>query len=165
VLRVPVARWKKGRKRPSDEERRRRFACPPARGYFDGVDLSFLDPADRDDRHFLILAEHPDLHRAIEEGAEQVVVGGRPINPRLHLSLHEVVAAQLWDDDPPEVWETAKRLQRLGYERHDILHMLGSVVTHEIWWALKEEKPYDHDRYVRALDALPESWQELGRAT
>ena len=31
------------------------------------------------------------------------------MNPRLHLKMHEIVATQLWDDSPPEVWDTAAR--------------------------------------------------------
>lgn len=143
----------------ADDEERRRFACPPARGEFEGIDLSFLDPADPDDRSFLIRAEHPELAAAIRRDEDEVVVGGAAMNPHLHVALHEAVASQLWNDDPPEVWQTARRLREAGYERHEILHMLASALTAEIWSALHENQPYAHDRYVRALEALPESWE------
>lgn len=141
----------------ANDEERRCFACPPARGDFEGIDLSFLDPADPDDRSFLIRAEHRELAAAIRRGEDEVVLGGTAMNPHLHLALHEAVASQLWNDDPPEVWQTARRLRDAGYERHEILHMLASALTAEIWWALREGQHYDHDRYVRALEALPES--------
>ena len=81
------------------------------------------------------------------------------MNPRLHLAMHEVVATQLWDDSPPEVWDTAVRLSDAGYERHEILHMLGRLVSDLVWEALHDERPYDRERHVAALQALPGSWE------
>ena len=81
------------------------------------------------------------------------------MNPRLHLTMHEIVATQLWDDSPPEVWDTAVRLLDVGYERHEILHMLARPVSEQMWGALHDERPYDHERHVAALTALPGSWE------
>ena len=140
-------------------EPRHNFACPPALGEVDGIELAFLDRADPDDRHFLILAEHPELARAIREDMDEVVVSGNPVNPRLHVTLHEIVANQLWDDDPPEAWHTAQRLLGLGYERHEVLHMLCRAVAGQVWSALEEGDVYDRTRYLGALEALPGSWE------
>lgn len=62
---------------------------------------SLLDPEDPDERGILIRLAHPNLDEAIEAGLEEVVIGGEPMNPRLHLAIHEVVATQVIDDDPP----------------------------------------------------------------
>lgn len=140
-----------------EQEVRRRFVCPPAEGEFDGVDLSYLDPADPDDRRILIEAEHPEFHLALRDDYD-VVIGGETVNPRLHIAMHEVVANQLWDDDPPEVWATVQRLLGLGYERHEILHMVASCIATEIWTAMREEEA-DTSRYVAALKDLPASWE------
>jgi hypothetical protein len=149
-----------GRDGPA-EERRRSWAVPSATGTLGDLDLGYLDPAKADDRYFLILAEHPELRRAIEHEVEEVEVGGVRLNPRLHLAMHELIANQLWDGDPPEVWATALRLRELGYERHDILHMLGSAALEQLWEMVCEGRPYDRDRYVAALAGLPESWERL----
>jgi Domain of unknown function (DUF1841). len=141
----------------ADAPDRRRFACPPRRGRFQGLDLSFLDPSDPDDRHFLILAEHPELARAIHRNEDEVVIDGERMNPRLHITIHELVVNQLWDDDPPEVWQTARRLLAAGYERHDVLHMLAAAAAQEVWHVIHEREPFERDRYVRALEALPAS--------
>jgi hypothetical protein len=138
----------------ADAAERRRFACPPRHGRFRGLDLSLLDPGDPDERHFLILADHPELACAIERGEEEVVVSGETMNPRLHITIHELIANQLWDDDPPEVWQTARRLLAAGYERHDILHMLGGVVRQELSQVLNRDSTFDRNRYVRALETL-----------
>jgi hypothetical protein len=140
---------------------RREFACPRGHGSFRKLELELLDPADPDERHFLILAEHPELAKAIDEQRDEVVVGGQPINPRLHITVHEIVATQLWNDDPPEVWQTAQRLLDAGYERHETLHMIGSALSSEIWNVLHEGKPADTARYVHALEKLPGSWEAM----
>lgn len=142
-----------------DMEERRSFAAPREYGKAGDLDLAYLDPAKADDRYFLILAEHPELEEAIDRDAEEVEIDGNTFNPRLHLSMHELVAKQLWDDEPPEVWRTAVRLRRSGYARHEILHMLGWVAIEHLWQMLHEGQPYDHQRYVQALGALPESWE------
>lgn len=120
--------------------------------------------ADPDVRSVVIHHEHPEFEEALTEGRDEIEIAGVPINPHLHLAMHEVVASQLWDDSPPEVWETAVRLLNAGYERHEILHMLGRPVSEQIWAALHDERPYDREGHVAALEALPGSW-ERERAT
>ena len=131
----------------------------PAQGVFDGIDLALLDPADADERAILIRAEHPELAEQIERDGPLKEYGADEVNPRLHLTIHEVVATQLFDGEPPAVWATARRLVAQGYERHEILHMLGSALVPQLWSALHEGQPFDPDRYERELDALPGSWE------
>jgi hypothetical protein len=138
-----------------DRERRLAFAIPAVEHDLDDLDTSLLDPADADDRALLIRAAHPEL----DTDHETMVIGGREINPRLHLTLHEIVATQLAEDDPPEVWATAQRLRRLGYSHHEILHMLGAAVSTQIWEALHNRREYDAEEHRAALAALPESWE------
>lgn len=83
------------------------------------------------------------------------------MSPRLHITMHEIVANQLWDDDPPVTWETAKRLLTDGYERHEVLHMLCSVVAREVWGTLALGTAADHERYAAALADLPDSYFAL----
>jgi Domain of unknown function (DUF1841) len=138
---------------------RRTFAVPRAAGEFDGIDLAFLNPNDENDRRVLILAEHPELHRAIAAGLAEIHVNGTTINPALHLAMHEIVANQLWADDPPEVWQTATRLLASGYERHEVLHMLASVVSDDVYQILHDQQAPDLDKTRAALAALPGSWE------
>jgi hypothetical protein len=140
-----------------EEERERRlgFATPPIDQPPDELELEWLDPADPDDRALLISAAHPEL----DVEAETVVLHGEEINPRLHLTIHEIVATQLADDDPPEVWATAQRLTALGYGHHEVLHMLMRAMTGELWHALRGERGYDLEAHRAALAALPDSWE------
>ena len=118
-------------------------------------EIQRLDPNDADDRALLIAAAHPEL----DTDAEAAPVDGHEINPRLHLTIHEIVATQIVDDDPPEVWATAQRLRKLGYGRHEVLHMLGAAMTPQLWDALRNQREYDLQAHRAALAALPESWE------
>jgi len=144
---------------PQDRQpERRRWLFPNVSGTFNGIDLAGLDPANPDDRRFLITAQHPRYARAIDRGDDLVSVKGRTVNPHLHIALHEVVANQVWDGNPAFVWPTVERLRHLGYRRHDILHMLGFVVTEELANLRRSRKEPDAASYARALATLPESW-------
>jgi hypothetical protein len=137
----------------ADRDRRLAFAVPPMAEPGEGTE--WLDPANADDRALLIAAAHPEL----DTEAETALVDGYEINPRLHLAIHEIVATQIVDEDPPEVWATAQRLRKLGYGRHEVLHMLGAAMTPQLWEALQNQREYDLEAHRAALAALPESWE------
>jgi hypothetical protein len=137
----------------ADRDRRLAFAIPPIADLDE--EMRWLEPADADDRALLIAAAHPDL----DTESETALVDGQEINPRLHLTIHEIVATQIVDDDPPEVWTTAQRLRKLGYGRHEVLHMLGAAMAPQLWDALQNQREYDRDAHCAALNAMPESWE------
>jgi Domain of unknown function (DUF1841) len=117
------------------------------------------DLDDPDVRAVAIRADHPELDRALREGREEVIVDGEPVSVRLHLTIHEVLANQLSDDDPPEVYVTACRLLASGYERHEVLHMLSAPIAEQILATVKGGEGYDRERHLAALRALPGSWE------
>ena len=133
--------------------------CPPLEGVVDGIDLSLLDPADEDERRLLIEAEHPDLRRALKEQRREIRQGQEIINPTLHITMHEIAAKQIWDREPSEVWETAQRLVAAGYDRHEVLHMLASVVSSEVFQVMTNQEPPTPAEVSAALAALPDSWE------
>jgi len=145
----------------SDRTARRAWLLPPASGVVDGIDLSLLDPEDEGDRHFLLLSEHPELAVAFENDVDEIELDGATISPRLHLAMHEVVANKIWNDDPTEMWSTAQRLTQAGYDRHEVLHMLASVVSTDIYNAMTDKAAFDIARTRRDLAALPGSWEAL----
>jgi len=77
-------------------------------------------------------------------------------NPRLGEHLMEVVRNQLRANDPPETKQAYERLLREGHAEDQVMKMLACVVTAEIYHVMDEKKPFDHDRFVKMLDALPE---------
>lgn len=121
---------------------RRAFAAP-------ALDLAgSLDPADPDDRELAARAEHPKYADALDDPDE--LVDGVP---RLHVALHQTVANQLWEDQPPEVWAAARRLLDQGHERHDVLHALTHMMSRHLHGALGGGR-FDLDAYRRDLDAM-----------
>lgn len=49
---------------------------PATSGVVEGIDLSVLDPAEEDDRHFLLLAEHPEMAQAMTDGRYEIEFAG-----------------------------------------------------------------------------------------
>jgi hypothetical protein len=142
---------------------RRIFAMPYVGTRIGGEDYPQLDPADPDDRRLLIEGEHPEYHHVLTDPAAGDEIEG--VNPRLHLSIHEIVANQLWQDDPPEVWQAARRLQDRGVDRHDILHRLMAVAVDQLHGALTSGTAADTAAYARALDRIaPQRKRPAGRA-
>ena len=140
-----------------DQRARQQFVADP--DVMAQLELRLEDLADQDVRAVAIRQEHPELEEAVQAGVREIDGPNGPINPRLHLLMHGIVATQLWDNSPPEVWETARRLLDSGYERHEILHMLGRPVAAQVWEAWHDERAYDRDAHVAALEALPHSWE------
>jgi hypothetical protein len=125
-----------------------------------GWELRLLDPENADERSMLIRLAHPELDDAIAQGRDEFTVGGQTMNARLHLSIHEVVATQIIEGEPPEAFATAKRLIERGRDHHQVLHMLGSAIAEQIWHVTHEQRPYSREEHLRALAALPDSWDE-----
>jgi hypothetical protein len=119
---------------------RRRFAVPTVVTTIDGEEVE-LDPADEDQRQLLITAEHPEYRQVLDDPFSDELVDGA--NPRLHITLHQVITNQLWDDTPPEVWQAAQRLLANGHDRHAILHALAYEMSGEIYSALSGEHAPD----------------------
>jgi hypothetical protein len=132
---------------------RRAFAVPPGKGRHRGIDLALLDPSDPDDRSILVEAEHPEFARALDRG-DEVRMNGQRVNPRLHLALHEIIATQLWDGQPPETWAAAQRLIDQGLGRHDVMHRLMRAVSDIVYAALKDPLEDRSDRLRQALVAV-----------
>ena len=142
-----------------DDDTRARLALIASPEALTATGLEIEDLTDPDARSVAIRADHPELDEALADGRDHVTVAGEPMNIRLHLAMHEVVAKQLADDDPPEVYETARRLLDAGYDRHEVLHMLARPIASQIHATLTDKQPYDHARHVAALRALPASWE------
>ncbi len=120
------------------------------------------DLVDLDVRAVVIRADHPELDRALREGKGELILDGEPISIRLHLTMHQVLANQLADNDPPEVFLTAQRLSASGYERHELLHMLAAPIAEQIHATLHDGEEYDRERHLAALAALPGPWKRRG---
>ena len=129
---------------------RRSWAVPAGHGTYRGLDLEQLDPDDEDERTFLLEAQHLDMEEALKRHEEMPGPDGEPINPTLHVALHGMIANQLLADDPPETWQTVQRLAGLGYDWHNVMHLIMGPVTDAVYGALSERQPFDRADYVPA---------------
>lgn len=77
-------------------------------------------------------------------------------NPYLQAAVLEVVENQLAGNNPPETRKTYERLIREGRSEEDAKKLIGCVIAAEMFSIMKQEKPFDHARFVQALDRLPE---------
>jgi predicted XRE-type DNA-binding protein len=84
---------------------RRMFATPYFGARIGEEDYPRLNPGDPDERRLLIEGEHPEYHAALADPAFDGEIDG--VNPRRHIAIHEVVANQLWEDDPAGAWRAA----------------------------------------------------------
>jgi Domain of unknown function (DUF1841) len=144
---------------------RRSWAVPPGHGTYQGLDLEQLDPHDEHELTLLLSAQHPEVEEALQSGDEVLNAEGEPTNPRLHVMLHTVIANQLLADEPPETWQTAQRLAGLGYDWHNVMHLIMGPVGEAVFQTLSEHQPFDRADYVRQLAELPGDWpkpEELG---
>jgi hypothetical protein len=105
----------------------------------------------------LMEALHSEFADALESD-DEMIVNGEPFSPRLHITMHQVVANQLIADDPPETWQTVQRLAGLGYDWHNIMHMIAAVMTEDVHRALTGKQPFDRADYARRLSQLPGDW-------
>jgi len=93
---------------------------------------SHLDPADEDDRAELIRLAHPELAAAIDAGEDVVVADGEPVNPRMHLLMHQAVADRLLHDDSPEDRIAFYALIDRGIDAHEAQHAVGRPLVPEM---------------------------------
>jgi len=141
---------------------RRSWAVPSGHGTYRGLDLELLNPGDEDELTFLLEAQHLEWAEALERHEEIITDDGQSVNPTLHVTLHVVVANQLLANDPPETWQTVQRLAGLGYDWHNIMHMVMELVSQDFYRVMAEKQRFDREDYVRRLNALPGDWPPPG---
>ena len=136
---------------------RRSWAVPPGHGTYHGLELERLDPDDEAERTFLLEAQHLEWEEALEAHEEVITDSGETVNPTLHVALHGLIANQLLNDDPPETWQTVQRLAGLGYDWHNVMHMVIGPVSAFLQQAMTG-RPFDREEFVRQLNELPGDW-------
>ena len=130
---------------------------PAVHGTYEDIELDLINPDSEDNRRVLFEAIHPQFWEALQRGGDVLVVG-EPVNPRLHVTMHEVVASQLLGDDPPETWQTVQRLAAMGYDWHNTVHMIAGLVAEDVHRLLATRERFDRSDYVQRLNELPGDW-------
>lgn len=76
-------------------------------------------------------------------------------NQRLRQAILEVINTQIRENDPPETKQTLIRLQGQGFPEEEALRLIGYVVASEVFSVLKENRQYNREKYISALNNLP----------
>jgi hypothetical protein len=80
---------------------------------------------------------------------------------RLRDAILEVINNQMKNNDPPETKLAFVRLREEGFSEEETLKLIGYVVASEVFTVLKENRRYDKDKYISALNALPKlPWEK-----
>jgi len=61
------------------------------------------------------------------------------------------------DNSPPETQRTFERLVAQGYAPEDARRLIGNVVAQHIFAVMQREEAYNEQRYIAALQGLPDS--------
>jgi hypothetical protein len=91
---------------------------------------SWADPDDPEDRAALLTSDD-DL---LDDDSPPTV---------FRAMVYETIATQIADEDPPEVWATARRLTALGLDREAVLRNASLALIPAIQAALDKEEPFD----------------------
>ncbi len=70
-------------------------------------------------------------------------------------AIVEAIENQLKENKPPETKRTLDRLIAMGESRENAIRYISCALSVEIFEALKNETPYDEERYLNNLKALP----------
>jgi hypothetical protein len=123
---------------------RRGFAVPQPghrwlAGDIDSDEVDYLDPADEEERALIVQEE----------------MRARRVPRRLH-AVYEVLANQLWLDDPAQLWPAAQRLRDAGLSREQVLDRLADVLFGYLYQVLRAApgQAPGLEQYTRALEAL-----------
>jgi len=82
-------------------------------------------------------------------------------DPVLNAAIMKVVDNQLRGNDPPQSGQTFKRLMAAGHSEQEAKRLIACVVAAEIFDVLKQQQPFNLERFVKALDNLPAlPWEE-----
>ena len=97
----------------ADQRARREFAVPlPDDREADEADVAGIDATDPDGRAAVTAAEFAHCGPEGAEGEKFVAAAKR-------------VVEEIWNDDPAQTWQEARRLAAKGLDRHDVIHALA----------------------------------------
>jgi len=77
-------------------------------------------------------------------------------NPYLKAAYLEAVENQLRDNNPPETRQTLERLRTEGISEQDAKLLIASVIAAETFEIMRSSTKFDHERFVRNLNRLPD---------
>ena len=75
-------------------------------------------------------------------------------NKYLRKSLLQVINNQIINNDPPCTKQTFERLVKAGYSKNRAKEMIAAVLIDEMFYVLKQNRPFDEESFCKKLNAL-----------
>lgn len=83
------------------------------------------------------------------------------VNKHAQAAIREAVDNQLRDNNPPQTQQTYQRLLTAGHSIEESKRTISAVVASDIFEVLKNQQPFNLNRFVERLDKLPMMpWEE-----
>ena len=70
-------------------------------------------------------------------------------------AIYEIILNQIHDYDPPETKVTYDRLLASGKSKKEVMDLIGTVLSVEIFEILKNKKTFNKNRFIKNLSNLP----------
>lgn len=77
-------------------------------------------------------------------------------NVKIKGYILETVDNQLRDNEPKCVNETFKKLITRGYKEKEAKEMIGAILIEEMYDVMKNQQPFNEERYSSKLSTLPD---------
>jgi hypothetical protein len=70
-------------------------------------------------------------------------------------AIYEIIRNQIQNNDPPDTKITYDRLLKAGKSKQEVMDLIGTVVSVEIFEILKNKTEFNKNRFVKNLYSLP----------
>lgn len=112
----------------------------------------YNDVTDEDKRIMKIMLDH-EVEEELSELFEREDILNHNFdpetehNPFLHIIIHSVVETQLEKRKPIEVYQFYLAMLKKRCPRHEVIHLIGAMLGHLMYYVLKYEEPFDLEKY------------------
>lgn len=72
------------------------------------------------------------------------------------MEFEQIVLNQIKENDPPITRITYNRLMKLINNEKEVIRMLTAAIATEVYYVMKEQKPFNLKRYSKILKNLPD---------
>jgi hypothetical protein len=115
---------------------------------------NYIELSPEEQKLSMIILNHQEYKEFFEDenllgGSEYEAADG--FNPFLHIFLHEMAEDQLASETPIEAAMLCESIERMGYSRHEGIHVIIMILIHMIFDAYKNDRPFSEQRYKRLL--------------
>ncbi len=97
--------------------------------------------------------EYPELWPRLDTLTDEEIESGG-VNPLLHVQVHAIIDAQVAEGNPVEAGAAIEALTRRGLSRHEAVHSVANEFMGELFYVLRDDRPFDMQSYVRKLARL-----------